>query len=77
MSCTCINQCGDLCTCCVPDGVTNLPQCEPLEGPCAGTEIDINCIVYDGPSYECLGIQTGDNLLDVLMIIFHRLNPLC
>lgn len=76
MSCTCNNNCDFECTCCTPSGVLDLPVCVPVD-PCEGNIVDLNCVIYDGPDFSCIGVYSGTNIIDVMNIIFQHLNPLC
>lgn len=76
MSCTCNNNCDFECTCCTPSGVLNLPVCVPVD-PCEGDVVNLNCVVYDGPDYPCIGVYNGANITSVMNIVFQHLNPFC
>jgi hypothetical protein len=75
MSCNCntANPNCEPCAICTPSGVTNLPDCNPVD-PC-DKKLDIRCITYNGVSFPCLDVTTGDDLISVLLAILNYYFP--
>ena len=69
MSCNCnnANKNCEPCAFCTPPGVTGLTTCQPID-PCE-EKPNVDCVYYNGPDAECLGIHQGDSLTFVLQSI--------
>jgi hypothetical protein len=81
-NCSKCNNCKDECQC-IPKGVTtpsycisDTPPC-PEPTPCTET-FDSNCVIYTGTGSECLDINNGDTVQDIIDNISEKLeNILC
>lgn len=72
---TCEQDCN-----CIPVGLTtpnycpsDLPPC-PEPAPCSET-FDSKCVIYTGDDLDCLGIETGDSVEDVISKLNTKLSP--
>jgi hypothetical protein len=81
-NCSTCNNCKDECQC-IPKGVTTPSYCVsdtplcPEPTPCTET-FDSNCIVYTGQGNECVGIENGDTVQQIIDNIAGKLeNLLC
>lgn len=76
MSCNCntANPKCEPCAICTPPGVTGLTTCVPPD-PCEGNPVDIDCVVYSGQNFPCIDVQTGDDLITVLLNILQTYFP--
>ena len=76
MPCNCntASKTCDPCSVCTPPGVTGLTTCKPID-PCEGTKLDISCVQYSGINYPCVGVNNGDNLIDILLKILELYIP--
>jgi len=70
MSCNCntANPNCEPCMICTPPGVTDLPQCTPVD-PCEGQQVNGSCVKYNGIDFSCLGVTTGDDIFQVMFAI--------
>jgi len=81
-NCSKCNNCKDECQC-IPHGVTtpnycisDTPPC-PEPTPCNET-FDSNCVIYTGQGSECLNINNGDTVQEIIDNIAEKLeNILC
>lgn len=75
MACNCntASKNCDPCAFCTPPGVTGLTTCHPID-PCE-EKPDIDCVFYNGPDADCIGIKNGDNLLSVLLTLLQSYFP--
>jgi hypothetical protein len=86
-SCGCGCSCGLSASCGCYESIC--PQCAPPCPPTTTTTTTINpdcelcdefynceCVIYNGDNIECYGLETGDNLCEILEIIIQNL-PEC
>jgi hypothetical protein len=77
MYCNCHNtpSCPQDCSC---KKTTTTTTCIPVYSPPCDNACDeiqlTDCVIYTGPNIECYGISNGDNITDVLVTIFNKLN---
>lgn len=77
MICNYCNDCADICNCGCK--VTTTTTCIPVaEKPCitycGDEDLFSDCIIYDGPTFSCYGINTGDPIRKILDIIIEKIN---
>lgn len=72
---TCEQDCN-----CIPVGMTtpnycpsDLPPC-PDPAPCSET-FDSKCVIYTGEDLDCIGVETGDSVEDVISKLNNKLSP--
>lgn len=76
---SCLNCLNNPCDCCCK--TTTTTTCTPPPPPPCPEDVcdEIlfpECIVYNGEDLDCYGIKKGDNVKDILNIIFEKLNVL-
>lgn len=78
-NCANCNNCKDECSC-IPTGVTtpnycisDTPPC-PEPAPCTET-FDSQCVIYTGDGNECLNIESGQTVEEILDILAEKLEP--
>jgi hypothetical protein len=75
---SCSNCLQNPCDCCCKTTTTTTCR-PPLPPPCTDVCDEITypeCIIYNGEDLDCYGIKKGDNVKDILNIIFEKLNVL-
>jgi len=78
MACNCNSIHTNLPCCCPTEVVETCPTTTacPDAQPC-NVIVQANCVIYNGPSYECAGITTGMTVAEVIEIIIDALGIRC
>jgi hypothetical protein len=78
-NCSNCNNCKDECSC-IPTGVTtpnyclsDTPPC-PEPAPCTET-FDSQCVIYTGDGNDCLEIESGQTVEEIIDILAEKLEP--
>jgi hypothetical protein len=78
-NCANCNNCKDECSC-IPTGVTtpnyclsDTPPC-PEPAPCTET-FDSQCVIYTGDGNDCLEIESGQTVEEIIDILAEKLEP--
>lgn len=61
------------------DKSTPNSPCKDCQGKCDNGYLDSSCVIYNGDSFACTNVNTGDNLQDIIQQIsakFCQINPL-
>lgn len=79
-NCSKCNNCKNECSC-IPKGVTTPNYCLsdtspcPEPAPCTET-FDSQCVIYTGDGNECIGIENGQTVEEIIDILANKIQPL-